>query len=190
MLALYSFLALGSHFGSAVSGENNQFSPDEVRTYTAAISTSAGRTLIDKISVVVIAVHNQIGSKPEMNILEDPASSDGGHHYREIAGTCVSLPGKAVSQMFGRKYLISQSDTSREAIISICERRSRPILLILVSGFSAGFGAASVWREAPHLATRALDHAVRKERAPGGGRGCTSRPTHGGDHIKLLLEKL
>jgi hypothetical protein len=87
MLALYGFLALGSHFGAAVSGENSQFSPDEVRTYTAAISTSAARTLMEKISIAVIAVHNQTGSKSEMNILEDPASSsDGGSHYREVAG--------------------------------------------------------------------------------------------------------
>jgi hypothetical protein len=51
MLALYGFLALGSHYAAAVSGESSQFSPDEVGTYTAAISTGAARTLIDKISV-------------------------------------------------------------------------------------------------------------------------------------------
>jgi hypothetical protein len=50
MLALYGFLALGSHFGAVMAGENSQFSPDEVRTYTAAISTGAATTLVDKIS--------------------------------------------------------------------------------------------------------------------------------------------
>jgi len=54
MLALYGFLALGSHFGATVSGESSQFSPDEVRTYTAAISTGSASTLIDKISVTVM----------------------------------------------------------------------------------------------------------------------------------------
>jgi hypothetical protein len=83
MLALYGFLALGSHYAAAVSGESSQFSPDEVRTYTAAISTGAARTLIDKISVAAVGIHNE----PEMRILEDLAPpSDGGEHYREVAG--------------------------------------------------------------------------------------------------------
>ena len=75
MLALYGFLALGSHYAAAVSGESSQFSPDEVGTYTAAISTGAARTLIDKISVAAVGIHNE----PEMRILEDLAPpSDGG----------------------------------------------------------------------------------------------------------------
>jgi hypothetical protein len=83
MLALYGFLALGSHYAAAVSGESSQFSSDEVRTYTAAISTGAARTLIDKISVAAVGIHNE----PEMRILEDLAPpSDGGEHYREVAG--------------------------------------------------------------------------------------------------------
>jgi hypothetical protein len=86
MLALYGFLALGSHFGAAVSGESSQFSPDEVRTYTAAINTDASSTLINKISIAAVAIHNQIANEPEMKILEDLApSSEGGAHYREIA---------------------------------------------------------------------------------------------------------
>jgi hypothetical protein len=86
MLALYGFLALGSHFGAAVSGESSQFSPDEVRTYTAAINTDASSTLINKISIAAVAIHNQIGNEPETKILEDLApSSEGGAHYREIA---------------------------------------------------------------------------------------------------------
>ena len=85
-LALYGFLALGSHFGAAVSGESSQFSPDEVRTYTAAVSTGAARTLIDKISVAAMEIYDQIGNEPAMKILEDLAPpSDGGEHYREIA---------------------------------------------------------------------------------------------------------
>jgi hypothetical protein len=86
MLALCGFLALGSHFGAAVSGESSQFSPDEVRTYTAAVSTDAARTLIDKISVAAVAIHNQTGNEPEMKIPKDLASLLDGGHYREVAG--------------------------------------------------------------------------------------------------------
>ena len=85
MLALYGFLALGSHFGAAVSGESSQFSPDEVRTYTAAISTDAASTLIDKISVAAVAIHNQTGNEREMQILQDLAPLPDGGHYREVA---------------------------------------------------------------------------------------------------------
>jgi hypothetical protein len=57
-----------------------------VRTYTAAINTDASSTLINKISIAAVAIHNQIANEPEMKILEDLApSSEGGTHYREIA---------------------------------------------------------------------------------------------------------
>jgi hypothetical protein len=95
MLALYGFLALGSHFGAAVSGESSQFSPDEVRTYTAAVSTGAARTLIDKISVAAMEIYDQIGNEPAMKILEDFAPpSDVGEHYREIAANLRLLANK------------------------------------------------------------------------------------------------
>jgi len=85
MMALCGFLALGSHFGAAVSGESSQFSPDEVRTYTAAISTDAASSLIDKISVAAVAIHNQTGNEREMQILQDLAPLPDGGHYREVA---------------------------------------------------------------------------------------------------------
>jgi len=80
------FLALGSHYAAAVSGESSQFSPDEVRTYTAAISTDAASTLIDKISVAAVAIHNQTGNEREMKILQDLAPLPDGGRYREVAG--------------------------------------------------------------------------------------------------------
>jgi hypothetical protein len=87
MRALHGFLALGCHFAAVVSGESSQFSPDEVRIYTAAISIDAASTLIAKISVAEVTIHNQSGDEPEMKTLEDLLPRpECGQHYREVAG--------------------------------------------------------------------------------------------------------
>jgi hypothetical protein len=86
IVALCGFLALGSHFAAVVSGESSQFSPYEVGTYTAAVSTDSARTLIDKISVAAVAIHNRTRNEPEMKIPKDCAPLPDGGHYREVAG--------------------------------------------------------------------------------------------------------
>jgi len=86
VLALYGFLALGSHYGAAMSGENSPLFFDEIRTHTAAISSSAAGTLIAKIAAAVVEILDQISNEAEINEQPDlaPPSNDG--HYRELAG--------------------------------------------------------------------------------------------------------
>jgi len=89
VLALYGFLALGSHFGAAMSGENSPLSSDEIRTHTAAISSNAAGTLIEKISAVVVEVLNQRSNEAEMNEQPDlppHLPPPNGGHYRNLAG--------------------------------------------------------------------------------------------------------
>ena len=82
VLALHGFLALGLHFEAILSEENSPFSPDAIRSYTAAISTNAATVLIDKIFAIAAVIDTHIGNELEMNALTDPP--DGGH-YRELA---------------------------------------------------------------------------------------------------------
>jgi hypothetical protein len=85
VLALYGFLALGSHFEAAMSGENSPLSSDEVRTHTAAISSNAAGTLIEKISTALVEILNQRSNEAEMNEQPDLPPPNGGH-YRNLAG--------------------------------------------------------------------------------------------------------
>jgi hypothetical protein len=85
VLALCCFLALGSHFEAAMSGENSPLSSDEVGTHTAAISSNAAGTLIEKISTAVVEILNQRSNEAEMNEQPYPPLLDGGH-YRNLAG--------------------------------------------------------------------------------------------------------
>jgi len=86
VLALYGFLALGSHYGAAMSGENSPLFFDEIRTHTAAISSSAAGTLIAKIAAAVVEILDQISNEAEMNEQPDLAPPSNGGHYRELAG--------------------------------------------------------------------------------------------------------
>jgi hypothetical protein len=83
VLALYGFLALGSHFEAAMSGEISPLSSDAVGTHTAAISSSAAGTLIEKISAAVVEMLNLRSNEAEMN--EQPKLAPNGEHYREVA---------------------------------------------------------------------------------------------------------
>jgi hypothetical protein len=85
VLALYGFLALGSHFEAAMSGENSPLSSDQVGTHTVAISSSAAGTLIEKISTAIVEILNQRSNEAEMN--EQPKLTPlDGVHYRNLAG--------------------------------------------------------------------------------------------------------
>ena len=85
VLALYGFLALGSHFEAAISGEISPLSSDAVRTHIAAIGSSAAGTLIGKISAVVVEILNQRSNEAEMNEQPKLAPPSNGEHYREVA---------------------------------------------------------------------------------------------------------
>jgi hypothetical protein len=85
VLALCGFLALGSHFEAAMSGEISPLSSDEVRTHTAAISSNAAGTLIEKISAAVVEILNHRSNEAEMNEQPDLPPPNGGH-YRNLAG--------------------------------------------------------------------------------------------------------
>jgi hypothetical protein len=85
VLALYGFLALGSHFEAAMSGENSPLSSEEVRTHTAAISSYAASTLIEKISEAVVEILKHISNEAQMNEQPNLPPQNGGH-YRNLAG--------------------------------------------------------------------------------------------------------
>ena len=105
--ALYGFLALGSHFAALLSGESSQFSPGEVRNYTAAISTKAGSTLTNKICVAAATIQNRTGNRPTMKILEDLVqASESGEHYREVAGK-LRLLAQQIRYPHARREILS-----------------------------------------------------------------------------------
>ena len=89
VLALCCFLALGSHFEAAMSGENSPLSSDEVGTHTAAISSNAAGTLIEKISTAVVEILNQRSNEAEMSEQPDVPPHlppPNGGHYSNLAG--------------------------------------------------------------------------------------------------------
>jgi len=86
VVALYAFLALGSHYAATMSGEKSPLSPDEVRTHTAAISTGISSTLIKKVSASIVEILNRERGDPEMDVVKDLRPRFDGEHYREVAG--------------------------------------------------------------------------------------------------------